>query len=86
MPPYCSGRDLAGRLPRYSLTGSAVAIKLLTAEDGSGLLVWYLGPMNKIGAVDCLGANTSGNPGFFFPFSMARIVAAFIGRARQLQN
>jgi hypothetical protein len=48
--------------------------------------IWYLGPMNKIETVDFLGANSSGNPGFFLPLSMALIVAAFIGRARQLQN
>jgi hypothetical protein len=101
-----------------ALTGSGVAIKLLSAGDGGGLLawmsavlfipsfalalgvwsnshklfevlyvtIWYLGPMNKIETVDFLGANSSGNPGFFLPLSMALIVAAFIGRARQLQN
>jgi ABC-type transport system involved in multi-copper enzyme maturation permease subunit len=101
-----------------ALTGSGVAIKLLSAGDGGGLLawmsavlfipsfalalgvwsnshklfevlyvtIWYLGPMNKIETVDLLGANSSGNPGFFLPLSMALIVAAFIGRARQLQN
>jgi hypothetical protein len=42
--------------------------------------------MNKIAAIDFLGANSSGNLGFFIPFSVALIVVAFIGRARQLQN
>jgi hypothetical protein len=101
-----------------ALTGSGVALKLLSAGDRIGLLawisaalfipslalalgvwsnshklfevlyvtLWYLGPMNKIAAVDFLGANSSGNLGFFLPFSVALIVAAFIGRARQLQN
>ena len=100
------------------LTGSGVALKLLSAGDGVGLLawfsaaifipsfalasgvwsnshklfevvyiaLWYLGPMNKVYAVDYLGANSSGNIGFFLPLSIALIVAAFIGRARQLQN
>jgi hypothetical protein len=101
-----------------ALTGSGVALKLLSVGDRIGLLawssaalfissfalalgvwsnshklfevlyvtLWYLGPMNKIAAVDFLGANSSGNLGFFIPFSMALIVAAFLGRARQLQN
>ena len=100
------------------LTGSGVAIKLLSAGDGVGLLAWLsgalfipsfalasgvwtnshkvfevvyvalwdLGPMNKIAAVDYPGANSNGNIGFFLPLSLALIVAAFLGRARQLQN
>jgi len=48
--------------------------------------LWYLGPLNKIYAVDYLGANSNGNIGFFLPLSIALIVFAFIGRARQLQN
>jgi hypothetical protein len=47
--------------------------------------MWYL-MLNKVYAVDYLGANSDGNLGFFFPFSIALILAAFIGRARQLQN
>ena len=50
------------------------------------LTLWYFGPMNKVDAIDYLGANSSGNIGFFIPLSIALIVAAFIGRARQLQN
>ena len=101
-----------------ALTGSGVALKLLSVGDRVGLLawisaalfipslalalgvwsnshklfevlyitLWYLGPMNKIAAVDFLGANSSGNIGFFIPFSIALTVAAFIGRMRQLQN
>jgi len=100
------------------LTGSGVALRLLGAGDGVGLLawfsaalfipsfalasgvwsnshkvfevvyvaLWYLGPMNKVYAVDYLGANSNGNIGFFLPLSMALIAVAFIGRARQLQN
>ena len=48
--------------------------------------LWYLGPMNKVYAMDYLGANSNGNIGFFIPFSIALIIAAFIGRARQLRN
>jgi hypothetical protein len=48
--------------------------------------LWYIGPMNKVNAVDYLGANSNGNLGFFIPFSILLIVVAFIGRARQLQN
>jgi hypothetical protein len=42
--------------------------------------------MNKVYAVDYLGANSSGNIRVFIPFSLALVVAAFIGRARQLRN
>jgi hypothetical protein len=48
--------------------------------------MWYLGPMNKVYAVDFLGANSSGNIGFFIPFSIMLIIVAFFGRSRQLQN
>lgn len=100
------------------ITGSGVAIKLLSAGDSVGLLawisaalfipafalasgvlsnshklfeivyvtLWYLGPLNKVYAVDYLGANSNGNIEFFIPLSITLIVAAFIGRARQLRN
>ncbi|MEO8355522.1 MAG: ABC transporter permease subunit [Chloroflexota bacterium] len=48
--------------------------------------LWYIGPLNKVDVVDYLGAHSNGNVLFFLPFSIALIVAAFIGRARQLQN
>ena len=47
--------------------------------------MWYL-VLNKLDAVDFFGANSNGNIGFFIPFSIALIAAAFIGRARQLRN
>ncbi len=47
--------------------------------------MWYL-MLNKIDAVDYLGANSDGNIGFFIPFSIALVIAAFIGRARQLRH
>ena len=48
--------------------------------------MWYLGPLNKVFELDYLGANSSGNIGFFIPFSIVLIVAAFIGRTRQLRG
>jgi ABC-type transport system involved in multi-copper enzyme maturation permease subunit len=48
--------------------------------------MWYIGPMNYVYAVDFIGTKGDGNFGFFIPFSFALILAAFIGRARQLQN
>lgn len=50
------------------------------------ILLWYIGPLNKIAAVDYLGAHSNGNIGFFLALSVALIIFAFIGRARQLQN
>jgi hypothetical protein len=47
--------------------------------------MWYLA-MNGLQEVDFFGANSDGNIGFFIPLSLALIFAAFIGRARQLQN
>jgi len=47
--------------------------------------MWYLA-MNGIDSVDYFGANSSGNIAFFIPLSLALIVAAFIGRGRQIQN
>jgi len=47
--------------------------------------MWYLA-MNGLQGVDFFGANSNGNVGFYIPFSLALILAAFVGRARQLQN
>jgi hypothetical protein len=47
--------------------------------------IWYLGPMNKVHALDYLGAHGGGNVGFYLPFSIALLFFAFAGRARQLQ-
>jgi hypothetical protein len=51
----------------------------------SHVSMWYLA-INGLEGVDYFGANSSGNIGFFIPLSIALILAAFIGRARQLQN
>jgi len=48
--------------------------------------MWYIGPMNYVYAVDFIGTKSDGNIGFFIPVSISLIAAAFIGRARQLQN
>lgn len=48
--------------------------------------MWYIGPMNYVYALDYIGTKGDGNIGFFIPFSLALVVLAFIGRARQLQN
>jgi hypothetical protein len=47
--------------------------------------IWYLA-MNGLQPVDFFGANSSGNIGFFLPFSVVLITLAWFGRARQLQN
>jgi hypothetical protein len=50
------------------------------------VILWYAGPMNYVYAVDYIGTKGDGNIGFFIPFSFALILAAFIGRTRQLRN
>ncbi len=50
------------------------------------MVIWYVGPLNKVPELDYLGANSNGNIGVFIPFSIALIVAAFVGRARQLRS
>jgi hypothetical protein len=47
--------------------------------------MWYLA-LNGLQAVDFFGVNGNGNIGFYLPLSLALILAAFIGRARQLQR
>lgn len=47
--------------------------------------IWYLA-MNELQAVDFFGASSSGNIGFFLPFSVVLIILAWFGRARQIQN
>jgi hypothetical protein len=50
------------------------------------MIIWYLGPMNRITQLDYVGAHGSGRPEFFIPFSIVLIALAAWGRARQLQN
>ena len=100
------------------LTGGGVALRLMSAGNSAGLLVWmsaalfipsfalpsgvwsrgnklfevlyvtmwYLGPMNKIAALDFMGASTDGYPLAYMGAAFVLIVLAFAGRARQLQN
>ena len=50
------------------------------------MLIWYLGPMNKIAELDYIGSNGNGHPEFFIPLSIVLIVLAFIGRTRQIRT
>jgi hypothetical protein len=50
------------------------------------MLIWYLGPLNKLMALDFIGSHGNGRPEFFIPFSVGLIVIAFIGRTRQIQT
>lgn len=51
------------------------------------MAVWYIGPLNHaVPELDYIGTTGNGYPEFFVPLSIALILAAFIGRARQLQN
>jgi hypothetical protein len=50
------------------------------------MTLWYLGPLNGIPAVNFLGAESNGNVAFFIPFSIVLLIAAFVGRSRQLRN
>lgn len=86
--------DLLGLLALFS---GAIFIPSLALASGvwSGsskpfeilyMALWYIGPMNRVEAVDFTGAHASGHPEFFLPLSLLLIVLAFVGRARQLQN
>ena len=48
--------------------------------------MWYLGPMNKIAALDFMGASTDGYPLAYMGAAFVLVALAFAGRARQLQN
>lgn len=50
------------------------------------MCLWYIGPLNKVPPLDYPGTTSDGNIGFFVPFSIVLILAAFISRARQLRN
>jgi ABC-type transport system involved in multi-copper enzyme maturation permease subunit len=50
------------------------------------MTLWYLGPLNKMPGLDFIGAHTHGRPELYIPISLALIVFAFVGRARQLRN
>lgn len=46
----------------------------------------YLGPLNRIPALDFTGAAGAGRPEFFIPFSLGLLALAFFGRARQIRK
>jgi hypothetical protein len=50
------------------------------------MLIWYIGPLNRVPQFDYSGAASNGHPEFFIPLAVALVVAAFYGRKRQLQN
>ncbi len=50
------------------------------------MVIWYLGPLNKLAELDYIGSHGNGRPEFFIPFSLALIAFAIIGRSRQLRN
>jgi len=50
------------------------------------LVIWYLGPLNKVPGLDFIGSHSNGYPQFFIPSSIALIALAIFGRSRQLRN
>jgi hypothetical protein len=50
------------------------------------MVLWYIGPLKKVPPLNFMGTAGDGNPEFFIPFSIALMVLAFIGRARQLRS
>ena len=50
------------------------------------MVIWYLGPLNKVPGLDFIGSHSNGYPQFFIPFSLALIAFAVFGRSRQLRN
>lgn len=49
------------------------------------MLIGYLGPLNKLMALDYIGSHGNGRPDFFIAVSMLLITFAFMGRARQIR-
>jgi hypothetical protein len=50
------------------------------------MVIWYLGPLNKVPGLDFIGSHSNGYPQFFIPFSVVLIAFAVFGRSRQLRN
>jgi hypothetical protein len=50
------------------------------------MLIWYLGPLNKIMELDYIGSHGNGRPEFFIPFSIMLIIFVFIGRMRHIRT
>lgn len=86
--------DMAGLL---ALLSGAIFIPSLALACGvwSGtsklfeilyMLIWYLGPLNKLAQLDYIGSHGNGRPEFFIPFSIVLIIVAFMGRMRQIRT
>ena len=91
---YTMDGDMVGML---ALLSGAIFIPSLALASGvwSGtskvfeilyMVIWYLGPLNKVPGLDFIGSNSNGYPQFFIPFSLALIAFAIFGRSRQLRN
>jgi hypothetical protein len=87
------GGDMTGLL---ALLSGAIFIPSLALACGvwSGtnklfeivyMVIWYLGPLNRLMELDYVGSHGNGRPEFFIPFAIGLIVLAFIGRARQIR-
>jgi hypothetical protein len=50
------------------------------------ILMWYLGPLNKVTELDFIGSHSNGSLQLFIPFSIVLIALAIFGRSRQLRN
>jgi hypothetical protein len=50
------------------------------------MLIWYLGPLNKLMALDYIGSHGNGRPEFFIPVSIVLITIALTGRAKQIRS
>ena len=89
-----SSGDLSGLLAWLSaaLFIPSLALALGVWSSGKKLFevlyisLWYQGPMNGVLMVDNTCAHSSGNIQFFLPISLGLVVAALIGRARQIRN
>lgn len=50
------------------------------------MVIWYLGPLNKLTQLDYIGSHGNGRPEFFIPFSIVLIAFAFLGRTKQIRT
>jgi hypothetical protein len=86
-----------GTIELIALLSGAIFIPSLALASGvwSGsrklfeilyMVIWYLGPVNKVPGLDYIGSHSNGFPQIFIPFSIALIALAVLGRSRQLRN
>ncbi|MBN2002492.1 MAG: hypothetical protein JXA21_03980 [Anaerolineae bacterium] len=50
------------------------------------IAILYIGPLNRVAAVDFTGATGTGRPEFFIPFSLVLLACALLGRVRQVRH